>query len=153
MAFNLINLSNFYDSCTSRRSVVSLSDTFSSISVSSYFNHSHNGQIYQYSSLFNSSISKQKPHSNVFPQQLKYATSEMNCLTFEQKSLSKYSSCNTNSMVSDVPMINDSTINISSSSTDISTPMNKKIEKTGRLQIQDHLNKDGSRHIVMHKGV
>ncbi|CAF4813605.1 unnamed protein product, partial [Rotaria socialis] len=50
------------------------------------------------------------------------------------------------------PSSNDTTINISKSNSDILTPTNKNIDKTWRLQIQDHLNKDGSRHSVIHKG-
>ncbi|CAF1231118.1 unnamed protein product [Adineta ricciae] len=46
----------------------------------------------------------------------------------------------------------DSTIDISPSISSTSIPQDKTADKTWRLKIHDHLNKDGSRHFVVHKG-
>ena len=61
-------------------------------------------------------------------------------------------SYNTNSMKHSPPPSLDSTINISTSTTDASIALDKTTDKTWRLKIHDGLNKDGSRHFVMHKG-
>ncbi len=73
-------------------------------------------------------------------------------ITSKQRSLSNYSPHNTNSITYDSPL-SDATINTPSSNSDVFTPINRKNDKTWRLQIQDDLNKDGSRHSVMHKGL
>lgn len=54
-------------------------------------------------------------------------------------------------MTYDSPL-SDTTINTPSSNSDILTPITRKNDKTWRLQINDDLNKDGSRHFVIHKG-
>ena len=46
----------------------------------------------------------------------------------------------------------DSTVDISHSVSSASIPQDKTTDKTWRLKIHDHLNKDGSRHFVVHKG-
>jgi hypothetical protein len=50
-------------------------------------------------------------------------------------------------------VLSDTTINTPSSNSEIFTPINKKTGKTWRLKIHDELNKDGSRHFVIHKGI
>lgn len=59
---------------------------------------------------------------------------------------------NTNSTTDDSPS-SATNISTSSSMSDVSTSLNRTKDKTWRLKIHDDLNKDGSRHNVMHKGI
>lgn len=77
----------------------------------------------------------------------------MYSFTSKQRSLSDYSSHNTNSITYDSSMLSDTTTNTPSSKSEVFTPINKTTDKTWRLKIRDELNKDGSRHFVMHKGI
>lgn len=68
-------------------------------------------------------------------------------------SLYKYSSYNLNSIPYESPSNTTSISSSSSSSSSETLSPNSQIqEKTSRLKIHDDLNKDGSRHFVMHKG-
>ena len=62
------------------------------------------------------------------------------------------SSQNISSASNESPTSSATTLDTPSSDSDSSPSINRKNEKTWRLQIQDDLNKDGSRHFVMHKG-
>lgn len=59
---------------------------------------------------------------------------------------------NINSVRDESPMSSVTTVGTPSSDSDSSPSINRKNDKTWRLQIHDDLNKDGSRHFVMHKG-
>jgi hypothetical protein len=96
--------------------------------------------------LSTSSVRKQTSDSIVFANNhLQYSVSK-------QKSLCDYSPHNTNSITYDSPL-SDTTTNTTSSNSDTFTSINQKHDKTWRLKIHDDLNKDGSRHFVMHKGI
>ena len=119
------------------RSLIKLTDCDSSLTTSSYCSRPH-----KCSAKF---IRKQTSDSIIFAHRQRHVHSK-------KRSLSDYSPHNTNSITYDSPM-SDTLINITSSSSDVSTSLNRTKEKTWRLQIHDDLNKDGSRHNVMHKGL
>ncbi|CAM4743809.1 unnamed protein product [Rotaria magnacalcarata] len=141
----------------SRHSLVKLNSSYSCVSISSrcdqhHHHHYRRNRIFRCLSLFTSSIHKRKNDSIVFSQRSLHNTNHWNDLISNQRLLSEYSPRNINSITYESSSSNDTTINISKSNSDILTPTNKNIDKTWRLQIQDHLNKDGSRHAVIHKG-
>ena len=82
----------------------------------------------------------------------KHATSRLHYFTARHRSLSNPSPYNINSITYDSTSISDTTISTSSSTSDVFTSPNEKNDKTWRLKINDELNKDGSRHFVIHKG-
>ncbi|CAF0839919.1 unnamed protein product [Rotaria sordida] len=137
---------------SNRRSLIKLDSSNSCVSICSHCDHHHRNQIYRCLSLSIPSIRKRKNDSIIFAHQHRYPIDRLNYLLFKQRSLSDYSSQNINSITYDSPLLTDQTINLSKSNSDIFIPTNKKVDKTWRLKIQDHLNKDGSRHFVMHKG-
>jgi hypothetical protein len=106
------------------RSLIRLADNDSSLTISSYCSRPHKCSV--------QSVRKQTSDSIIF-------------IHRHRPTKSDYS---TNSITYDSPM-SDTT----SSTSDVLTSLNRTKDKTWRLQIHDDLNKDGSRHNVMHKGL
>jgi hypothetical protein len=116
------------------RSLIRLADNDSSLTISSYCSRPHKCSV--------QSVRKQTSDSIIFVHRHRPTTTQY--VNSKQKLLSDYS---TNSITYDSPM-SDTIINTASS-----TSLNRTKDKTWRLQIHDDLNKDGSRHNVMHKGL
>ncbi|CAF4107991.1 unnamed protein product [Adineta steineri] len=123
-----------------RKSIIKLANSDTSQTVSSHY--------CQYSSFC---IQKQKSDSIIYIQQRKHTLNHLYYFNSKQRSFSNYSSHNTNSTTYDSPVLSETIIDTSNSDSEISTLANKKSDKTSRLKIHDDLNKDGSRHFVMHK--
>jgi hypothetical protein len=134
---------NFYSRKHSR-SLIKLTDCDSSLAISSYCSHPH-----KYLSL---SVRKQTSDSIIFVHRYRPTTNRQHYVNSKQRSFSDYSPHNTNSITYDSPL-SDTIINTTSMNSDVFTPINRTKDKTWRLQIHDDLNKDGSRHNVMHKGL
>jgi hypothetical protein len=125
----------------------------SSLSISSHCYHDHSSQVYRCLSSSTSSIRKRKSDSIILVHQHRPATRRLRNFTSKHRSLSHHSPHNINSITYDSTSLSDTTITTSSSNSDVFTPTNQKADKTWRLKINDELNKDGSRHFVMHKGI
>lgn len=93
------------------------------------------------------SVNKQTSDSPVFAHRHRPATNHHS----RQRTLSSHSPNNANSTTDDSSS-SATDMSPSSSISDVATPLNQTKDKTWRLQIHDDLNKDGSRHNVMHKG-
>ena len=102
-------------------------------------------------SLYRSTLSvhKQKSDSIIFISRYWPTTNHRRS---RQRTVSDYSPHNTNTITYDSSS-SDTITSISSLNSDVHTPLNRTKDKTWRLQIHDDLNKDGSRHNVMHKGL
>jgi hypothetical protein len=118
------------------RSLIKLTDCGSSLTTSSYCTRPHKC-LAQF-------IRKQTSDSIIFVHRHRPTTN--------RRQQHDHSPHNTNSITYDSPM-SDTIINTASSTSDVSGSFNRTKEKTWRLQIHDDLNKDGSRHNVMHKGL
>jgi hypothetical protein len=122
------------------------------LTISSHCFHPPRNQAYKCLSLSTSSIQKQTSDSIIFVHRHKYASSRQQYFISKERPSSNYSPHNINSITYDSPS-SDTTINTPSSNSDVLTPISQKNDKTWRLKIHDDLNKDGSRHFVMHKGI
>ncbi len=132
------------------QSTIQLVNSDNSLAISSH--RSYKNPIHQCLSLSTSSIRKQSSDSIICLHRHRHLSSRQCYFTSKQRSPSNYSPHNTNSITYDSPL-SDTTINTPSSNSDVFTPISRKNDKTWRLKIQDDLNKDGSRHSVMHKGL
>ena len=96
------------------------------------------------------SVHKQTSDSIIFVH--RYRPTRNDHHNSRQRTRSSHSPNNTNSNTDDSPS-SATNISTSSSMSDVFTPLNQAKDKTWRLKIHDDLNKDGSRHNVMHKGI
>jgi hypothetical protein len=133
------------------RSLVKLVNNDNSLAISSHCYDHHRKQARNCLSLSTLSVHKRTNDSIIFVHRYKHATNRQHYFTSKQRPLSNYSPQNINSITYDSPL-SDTTINTVSSNSDVFIPINRKNDKTWRLKIHDDLNKDDSRHFVMHKG-
>jgi hypothetical protein len=136
--------------CIYRQSLIELVSSNSSLANCSHY-YDDKDQAY---SRFSSSISplsvrKQKSDSIIFVHRRRHTTNHPYYSSSKQRAASNYSPHNINSVTYDLPFSSDTTLTTSNSDSDVFT----KNDKTWRLKIHDDLNKDGSRHFVMHKGI